>query len=130
MKLSVHIAAPEGMTAQSTRILIKNYDGGAYNSTLCYSQCGACNAGESLKYMGVFDFFPLYFDEYGRERKDLVGFYSAPQKYTGANSITNATKVIENLNFIHWKTNPPYIHIQFANGGIIGAGSKIVMEVC
>jgi hypothetical protein len=128
MKLLIDIKAPEVITAQRVQIGLMNYGEAWYNVIFCYNQStAACNAGETLYFRGAYDFYRLNKDSNNRE---YFGVLAIPAPYISANSISTASKVYSNFYFTHWGTRPPYLYIKLASGGIIGAGSKIVMEVC
>ena len=125
MKLLIDVVAQEDIVAQTTQIFIRAEKPGAYLSVLCWNTCGACSKGEKLFFKGVYDIFQM-----SDKRNPYIGFYATPNKNAGANSVTNAVRVIGDLNTALFKNYPPYLGIVFASGGIIGAGSRIVMEVC
>lgn len=124
MKICVELKAGESdIASQIMRINIADYDGKVYSALFCYSNV-SCNVGQTAQFMGVTEFFPIM-DNWKR----YISFYAAPTTSADANTVGNATKIMAKLNTKYIDTSPPYLRVSLAKNGIMGAGTKIFMEV-
>lgn len=125
LRMWIEIAIPEDMASQTIRIQISDYNGQAYSAHLCWSSASA-KAGQTLYYLGVTEIFPVT----TLNRRECITFYSAPNVYTGANAANSPTKIHSDVRLTGLSALPPYFVVYLANGGIMGAGTKIFVEAC
>lgn len=125
LRMWIDIAIPEDMASQVVRIQISDYNGQAYSAHLCWSSASA-KAGQTLHYLGVTEILPIT----TLNRRECITFYSAPTVYTGANAANSPTKIHSDVRLTNLSANPPYFVVYLANGGIMGAGTKIFVEAC